>query len=325
MSNDTWTTRRLIRWMSGHFESKQVDAPRVVAEMLLSHVIACDRMRLYMEADRPAAPHEREALRELVRRAGEHEPVQYLVGKASFYGMELAVDDSTLIPQPCTEDLVTAVLEHLKVRDAGDHPWSPSDPDSRTRDVPAPRIADIGTGSGCIAVAIARHRRDARLLATDIEPRAIELARHNAVRAGVNDRVAFAVGAGLGPLGDRAPDSGQGGAVAHPVAFDVICSNPPYIPDAEWNDDDAVQHSVRTYVPERATRGGADGLDVIRPLLEGCAAHLVPGGLVIVEIADSRRDAVLEIARAADGLVDAEILRDSEGYWRFVRAVRAER
>ncbi len=114
----TWTTRELLRWMTGNFESKGVDAPRVVSEMLLAHVLGCDRMRLYMEVDRQATEDERGRLRDLVRRAANHEPVQYLVGRASFFGFELAVNDSTLIPQPCTADLVTITLEYLAAQDA---------------------------------------------------------------------------------------------------------------------------------------------------------------------------------------------------------------
>ena len=135
----TWTTRQLLEWMTPHFAAKAIDSPRVVAEMLLSHVIGCDRMQLYMEVDRPAPPLELASLRELVARAALHEPVQYLVGHAWFFGRQFAVTRSVFIPRPCTETLVEHVIQ-----------WRRTAPGHV-----ASVIADVGTGSGSIAVSLA--------------------------------------------------------------------------------------------------------------------------------------------------------------------------
>ncbi|MCP3903157.1 MAG: peptide chain release factor N(5)-glutamine methyltransferase [Planctomycetes bacterium] len=290
-NGEAWTTRRLLAWMTERFTQRDLDAPRIVAEMLLAHVLGCERLRLYMEADRPASREELSTLRALVVRADAHEPVQYLVGRASFFTRDLIVDDSTLIPQPCTEDLVEAVLA-----------WH------RGREIDGPvRIADIGTGSGCIAISLAAQLPDATILATDVVPAALELAERNAKAAGVEGRIELVAGPGLEPL------------LAAGGVFDVICSNPPYISDAEW-DGGQVQRAVRDFVPASALRGGPDGLDIIRPILAGAGAVLAPGGLLAMEIGHAQRDAVLALAGAAGGLGEARVEKDHEGYWRVLLA-----
>jgi release factor glutamine methyltransferase len=289
-----WTTRRLLEWMTSHFQARGIDSPRVVAEMLLSHVLGCERMRLYMESDRPATAVELATLRLLAARAAAHEPVQYLVGQTWFFSRAFEVDRSTLIPRPSTETLVEHVLHWLRA--------TPGHAD--------PLMADIGTGTGCIAISLAAQLPGAHVIATDVEPGALELASRNAARHRVEDRIEFLPGALLEPL-RHVP------AIAR---FDVICSNPPYISDREW---EAVAPNVREFEPAGALRGGADGLDVIRPLIAGSGQWLKPGGLLAVEIAHSQRDAALELARAA-GLVDPGVLKDHEGLWRVLLATRAE-
>jgi release factor glutamine methyltransferase len=311
-AEEAWTTRRLLDWMAGHFQSRKIDESRVVAEMLLCHVLGCERMRLYMEVDRPASPEELAALRELVRRAAEHEPVHYLVGRRGFFGREFLVDHSTLIPQPCTEELVSRVVRwcadrRAEIEGPGDEaageeadaapPWSPL-------------IADIGTGTGCIAVSLALHVPHARLMATDIVTEALALAGRNAARFDIADRIEFIEGSLLEPLHAR----GDG------ERFDVICSNPPYIPDHEW-ESGQVDEGVREYVAATALRGGPDGLEHIRPLIAGAGALLKPGGLLALEIADCQRDAVLDISASA-GLVGADVHRDLEGHWRIFMATK---
>jgi release factor glutamine methyltransferase len=315
VTDEPWTTRRLLRWITERFETKGVDAPRVVAEMLLAHVLECDRMRLYMEVDRPATPDELAALRELVTRASDHEPVQYLVGHTTFYGRTFLVEPATIIPQPATEDLVSAVLAGVgadapplgTAADAEDEGDAPAPPPTG----PPLRIADVGTGTGCIAITLARQLPSATLLATDVAAEALDLARRNAERHGVADRVELVEGDLLEPL------------LAAGDAFDVVCSNPPYIADDEWNDG-RVDRAVREHVPERATRGGPDGLDFIRPLIAGAAATLRPGGLLAVEIGHAQRDAVLRLVAETPGLVEAEVTPDYEGFWRVLTARRAE-
>ena len=287
-----WTTRRLLEWMTGHFEAKGIDSPRVVAEMLLSHVIGCERMRLYMEVDRPAEPLELATLRELVARAARHEPVQYLVGHAWFFSLQYAVSRCVLIPRPSTETLVEHVIR-----------WCRAAPGHAE-----PLVADIGTGSGCIAIALATQLPGAHVVATDVSEEALAVARRNAATHGVADRIEFRRGPGLDPL------AGGPGA-----AYDVVCSNPPYISDDQWQ---AVGANVKDYEPDSALRGGPDGLDVIRPIIAGAAALLCPGGRLVVEIANEHHDAVLGLVEQTGALAEPVVLKDHEGLWRVLVAER---
>ncbi|MCZ6834592.1 MAG: peptide chain release factor N(5)-glutamine methyltransferase [Planctomycetota bacterium] len=290
-SDDQWTTRTLLRWMIDHFESRGIDSPRLVAEMLLASVLECERMRLYMEADRPASQAERDTLRELVTRASKDEPVQYLLSEAWFFGQPFHVDPSVLSPRPSTETLVEHIVHELKGRE----------------DLKAPRIADIGTGSGCISTSIALNLAQATLLATDISEPALEMARKNAAKHSVADRIEFGTGSLLQPLVDRGE------------RFDAIGSNPPYIPDHEW---DSVEPNVKDYEPHGALRGGTDGLEYVRPLIEGAGEWLVPEGVLAIEIAACQEKEVIAIAKQTGWYDAIEVLKDHEGLPRVLVAKR---
>jgi release factor glutamine methyltransferase len=277
--------------MADRFAAKGVESPRVVAEMLLSHVLDCERMGLYMQADRPASQVELATLRGLVQRAANHEPVQYLVGHAWFFGKQFVVDRSTLIPRPSTETLVEHVIRWLKLN-----------PGHAT-----PLIADIGTGTGCIGISLALALPDATVHATDIATEALQLARDNAQKHGVADRMEFREGSLLAPFRERTPGA----------RYTVICSNPPYIPDHEW---EAVERNVKDHEPARALRGGKDGLDFIRPLIAEAPTLLAPGGLLAIEIADCQRDDVIDLAKRTGQLAEIDVLKDHEGLWRVLTA-----
>lgn len=301
--SDPWTTRRLLAWMSDAFTKKGLDSPRLSAELLLSHVIGCERLRLYMEADRPATDLERENLRELVGRALNHEPVQYLVAKAYFFGLPFKVDKRVLIPRPATETIVEHVLQHARATPgfggaAGD----------------GLLIADVCTGSGCIAIALAKQLPGARIVAPDISADALDLARENAIAHGVADRIEFLEGDLFEPLLD------------HPVtrarnSLHYLVSNPPYIPDHEWP---ACAPNVRDHEPHIALRGGVDGLDCVRRVIEGGPTLVRPGGLMLVEVADSTAPAALDLMKSQPAMAEAEILKDFEGLPRVIRARKAD-
>lgn len=288
MPPDTWTTGRLLTWTTAHLERKGIDSPRVAAEMLLAHVLGCRRLALYMDTARPASELERAAFRELVERAVNHEPVDYLVGQAPFFSMMFTVSPAVLIPRPSTETLVEHILQHAR----------------RTPGFGQPTILDIGTGSGAIAVTLARHLPRAHVIATDLSADALAIARDNAERHRVADRIEFRHGHLYEPLA---------GIRAH-----YLISNPPYIPDSEW---DAVAPNVRDHEPTTALRGGPDGLDLIRPLIAGAPDHMEQPGQLVVEIASVQRDAVLTLATAA-GFTDPHILADHEALDRVLVASR---
>ena len=268
--------------------------PQLVSRMLLSSVLGGTDIELYTDPDRPASPEDRASLRELVARAANHEPVQYLVGRADFFGRSFKVDPSTLIPRTATETLIQLVLDEARSRTATPESGMPI------------RLADLGTGSGCIAITLARQLPGSTVLATDIVQEALELASTNAMDHDAGDQIDFRLGSGLEPLEDESP-------------FHVIAANLPYIPDADW---ESLDENVRDHEPQTALLGGSDGLDVIRPVLRGVKPHLVEGGLLVMEIDPAQGDAVLQLAQEEAGLVRCEILPDEFGDRRLLRAFR---
>lgn len=275
--------------MGSAFGQKGLDSPRLLAELLMAHVLGCERLRLYMEADRPASDEERARLRMLVGRALKHEPVQYLVAEAWFFSMPLYVDSRVLIPRPSTETIAECVVQSARGLDG------------------VVRIADVCTGSGCLAVAMAKHIPGATVVASDVSKDALEVARMNAERHGVTDRIQFGFGDLLAPLECEA-------------GFDFLVANPPYIPDHEWRE---VEPNVRDHEPELALRGGVDGLELIRPIIREAPSKVRPGGVLCVEHAASHAEDILAFANDMGEWCDAEILEDFEGLPRVLRAVRA--
>ena len=306
-----WTTRKLLAWMKEAFSKAGIDSPQLCAEMLVAHVLGCERLKLYTDPDRPASPLERQSLRDLTGRALKDEPVQYLVGEAWFFSMPFVVDKRVLIPRPATGTIVEHVLQHARAT-----PGFGGEPDGRFGEGVV--IADICTGSGCVAVALAKQMPGAHVVATDISAPALEVAALNAARHKVADRVDFLEGDLLAPL------------AAHPVAkgkgsLHYLVSNPPYIPDEEWESADpetGVQANVKAYEPAVALRGGADGLDAVRPLLTDGPALLRPGGLILVEVAASRAAEARALAEANPLLEAVRVLKDFEGLPRTIVARR---
>ncbi|MEX0653148.1 MAG: peptide chain release factor N(5)-glutamine methyltransferase [Phycisphaeraceae bacterium] len=282
-----WTTRRLLEWTAEHLKRRGVDNARLASEMLLAHVLGVQRLKLYMDPHRPATDLERATFRELVARASNHEPVDYLVGQAPFFSMLLDVSPAVLVPRPSTETVVEHVIQHAR----------------RTPGFHAPLVADVGTGSGAIAIAIAKHMPHARVIATDLYDDALAVAKQNAAKHEVADRIEFRQGNLYEPLkGER-------------VRY--LLSNPPYISDAEW---EAVEPNVKDYEPEHALRGGVDGLRDLRVLIAHAREHMDRPAQAVFEIAASQKQAVLALAEEADGLANAHVLADHEGLPRVLVA-----
>src|SRR4051812_14572327 len=191
-----WTVRRLLEWTSSFFTRKGVDAPRLSAELLLAHVLDCPRIKLYTDYERALADADRARLRDLVQRAGEHEPIAYLTARAHFFNLEFEVTRDTLIPRPDTETLVENVIQTVR----------------RQMVLDAPRVLDLCTGSGCIAAAVAHSLKTAVVIATEISPAAAAVARRNAERLGLAGRVTVLEGDLFAPLG----------TIIDPQPFDLI-------------------------------------------------------------------------------------------------------
>ncbi|WP_426753445.1 peptide chain release factor N(5)-glutamine methyltransferase [Myxococcus sp. Y35] len=275
MSSEPWTIRRVLAWTTQHFEKRQVDAPRLTAEILLSHVLKLSRVRLYVDLDRPLSKDELGAYRGLIERRMAGEPTQYLTGMREFYNRPFKVDARVLIPRPETELLVEAALRALP------------------RDAPG-RALDVCTGSGCIAISLAAERPQATVIATDLSPDACALARENAEALGVADRVTVLQGDLFAP-------------VPADARFQVVVSNPPYIASG---DIPGLSAEVRRE-PKLALDGGPDGLVAVRRVVTGARQWLEPGGLLAMEIGEDQGPAVLELLRAA-GYADARVEKDLE-------------
>ena len=301
----TWTTRDLLAWMSNAFESADLDSPRRMAEMLLAHVLGCDRLRLYMETDRPASPLERDTLRDLVKRALKNEPIQYLVGEEVFFTMHFRVDKRVLIPRPSTLTIVEEVLQHSRN--------NPSDNALRESDAGTGiMIADVCTGSGAIACVLAKNLPGARVIATDISYDALEVAQLNITNHHLEDRVELISGDLLEPI------------INHPIAgnnasLNYLCSNPPYIPDHEW---DAVEANVKDHEPTLALRAKDNGMEFVAKLINDAPRLLVGSGMLLIEIASCNAEQCLDLAEQHELLEAPRIAKDSDGLDRVLIAYR---
>ncbi len=288
---DAWDVKRLLEWTTAFFARKSIDAPRVSAEMILGHVLSLERIRLYTQIDRALTAQELAAFRDLVKRAGEHEPVQYLVGKAHFFSLELAVSPAVLIPRPDTETLVDAVLRRLKLEGKSHEPL---------------RVLDLFTGSGAIAVALAKHLPAAMFVATDISAEAATVAKNNADTLGVGARVDVRVGDLFEPVAGEMP-------------FDVITANPPYVPSG---DIARLDRNVRDYEPHLALDGGPDGLDAFHRLLREAPAHLTIGGRLYAEMQFDQAATLKGLAEASGAWVNVQVERDLAGHERALILTR---
>jgi len=271
---------------------KGVDSPRLQTELLLAHLLQQPRMRLYLSFERVLTPAEVDAFRELIRRRGQREPLQHIVGSTCFCGLEIAVNRHALIPRPETELLAERGWTFLNQLASDDR--SP------------PAALDFGTGSGCLAIALASKCPAAEVTAVDISAEALALARQNAARHGAADRIHFLAGDGFAALPPGA-------------CFDLIISNPPYVPTAEIA---TLQPEVRDYDPRQALDGGADGLDCARRLAAEAGSLLKPAGRLMLEFGDGQAEPLRAIFQQQKWIVEA-IVEDYTHRPRFLVAARA--
>jgi release factor glutamine methyltransferase len=281
--------RRSTRYLADHGSP----SARLDAELLTAHALGLRRLDVYLQHDRPLREEELVPMRELVRRRGKGEPVAYLVGEREFWSRPFRVTPDVLIPRPETELVVERALPWARHR-AGAHGGGL-------------RIADLGTGSGCLAVTLAVELQGARVWATDVSTSALAVAEENARRLGTADRVHFLEG----PWGAPLRDLGQ---------FDVIVTNPPYVATSEL---DGLMQDVRDHEPRLALDGGEDGLDAYRALLPDVSALLSPAAAFLLEVDPTRAARVVELVAEALPATAVEIHADLAGHDRVVEALRA--
>ena len=319
LTEEVWTVRGILEWIEGYLGRHGDENPRVSAQWLVSEALELSRMQLFLDLDRPLTLEERDTLRDYTRRRGAGEPLQYITGKTAFRHIEVQVRRGVLIPRPETEVLVSEALALLpapgKPQDAfdaallrqleGDDAAVESEDETPLELL----VADICTGSGCIACSIAYEHPATRVVATDISPVAVELAADNARMLELDDRVDVVE-----------CDLGEGVDPALMGAFDLVVSNPPYVPSGVLAD---IPREVADFEPALALDGGDDGLDVFRRLLAWCSRALKPGGGLAFELHETCLD---EAAReAADaGFADVRIVRDLADRPRVLTARKSE-
>ncbi len=275
-----WSVVELLKTTIAFFSEKRIDEPRLSAELLLGHVLGLQRLQLYLDHERPVTPAELVAFRAACRERLQGRPVQYIAGEAFFYGYRFFVDERVLIPRPETE----LVLEHAMERLAA----------SGLASAQSPSILDIGSGSGCIAITLALRLPGARVTAADLSADALDVARRNAEAHGVSERITFVEADALSAsFAEKA-----GGP------FDMVISNPPYIPEAEWA---TLQEEVKQHEP-RLALVAPQGFEYYESIVAAAPALLRKGGVLCFELHADGAEGVSKLV--ASGFSGIEVMQD---------------
>ncbi len=285
-----WTVIDIIKWGTGYLAEKGFDEARLTVELLLGETLGVKRFDLYVKHDQPLKKSELDKFKVLLKRRLSHEPVQYILGKTNFYSIEIKVDKRALIPRPETEILAEAVIEHCRTF-------------LSQKDVV--RVLDVGTGSGCLAIAVAKFVKNSSVVAIDKSAAAIELAKENARGTGTEEKITF-VQSDFLKLESNVFETG----------FDVIISNPPYIPESELA---SLAQDIRDFEPVDALSDGRDGMIFFRRISEAAPRLLRDGGWVFVETADGQAKEVARIF-SENGGTDLLVKRDLSNIERVVRS-----
>jgi release factor glutamine methyltransferase len=287
------TGLELLQWSTNTLKDHQIENPRLNAELLLAHSLNLNREELYVRLHRELREGEKEALERLIQRRISGEPLQYILGRQEFWSINFKVDPRVLIPRPETELLVEQSLSILSEKTFEQNP----------------SVLEIGTGSGAIAIALAKEVKNIFLVATDISRDALILAKENAKSAGVQDQIQFVNGDLLGPF--RSSKQRE--------VFDLILSNPPYIIRSEIG---SLAKEVRDYEPVVALDGGEDGLEFYRRLISQALSYLRKGGWFLLEVGQGQAERVAKQIQGSGTFLEPQILPDLAGIERVVKAQR---
>ena len=288
---EAWTTQKLLQWTKDFFTKKGSDAPLLAAEVLLATALDCQRIDLYAKFNEVPVEPQLGTFRAWVKRHGAGEPVAYLVGHKEFYSLKFNVSSDVLIPRPETEHLVMAALDCVS---------------KLPETTGTPKIADVGTGSGCIGVTLAKQLDSVAVVAADISPAALAVAASNVELHDVGEKVQLV-------------ESDLLSALPVDQMFDVIVSNPPYVGRKEV---ETVDENVANFEPELALFGGEEGTEIIARLIEQAASRLVAGGFLIFELSPMIADACASLVEGQGGFELVELQKDYAGHKRLVIAQR---
>jgi release factor glutamine methyltransferase len=293
LAMQSWTIQKLLNRTAKYLADKGVDSPRLSAELLLGDVAGLKRIELYTQFDKPVTKEQLDRLRDLVKRAGQHEPIAYIIGKAEFYSLELNITPDCMIPRPETELLVERAIEFLRKRPSKQF------------------VCDLCTGSGCIAVAIAKNFPDADIIATDISDAALSIAAKNVEKYQVNNRITFLCGDLFEPIVPQLDIE----------RFDLIICNPPYVSSAEF---EKLGKNVKDYEPRSALFAGDNGLDIYRRIIERVEQFLKPDAALMLEIGYSQGQPVRELLEQTGCFSKVAIEKDFHNNDRIVIAKKVK-
>ena len=289
----SWTIKKLLEWTTDYLGQSRLEQPRLAAEILLSHVLGCQRIDLYVQFDRRPEPVQLGEFRALVKRAAAQEPVAYLTGQAHFLSLEIEVSPAVLIPRPETEVLAASAIDfcrHETIR-------------------PTVDVLDLCTGSSCIAIAIGANVVETEIVAVDKYPEALEIARRNIAKHDLEGRITLLES----DLFERIDQGPKG-------IYDLIVSNPPYISERAYEN---LPSSVKNYEPVEALLAGEDGLDIHRRIISGAETYLADEGCIMLEAAYNQSEPVICFLEQAGNFKEISTIRDHLGHQRVVKARKA--
>ncbi|MBW2359023.1 MAG: peptide chain release factor N(5)-glutamine methyltransferase [Deltaproteobacteria bacterium] len=295
MRHKSWIIKDLLKVTADYLKEKEIDSPRLTAEILLSHQLNTDRVNLYLNFDQPLTEKEISGYRSLIKRRLRHEPIQYITGSQEFWSLDFMVDPQVIIPRPESELLVEQAINRVGANFA---------PQNQS-----PKILDLGTGSGALAISVAKEVPQARFWATDLSAAALSLARSNAEKHGVSERIQFMRGDLWDPI------------INLDITFDIIISNPPYITSEEYND---LAPEVRDYEPRLALDGHEGGMYFIEKIIQGGLDYLSPGGWLIMEMSPDQTEKALVLVEQIKGYGEKTRIKDYSHIYRVVMAQKVD-
>ena len=290
---ETWNIQKLLNWITDYFEKNEIDAPRLSAEMLMAHVLKLSRIELYTNFNTPVKKPQLDTLHTLVKRAAASEPLAYMIGRTEFYSLEIKVTPDCLIPRPETELLVERAIEFLRKRQAPQY------------------ACDLCTGSGCIAVAIAKGVADVNIIATDICDAAMAVAAENVAKHQLDRSIHLLCGDLFAPIIEGLDET----------RFDLIASNPPYVSTSEY---ETLEKNVKDYEPLKALCAGPHGLDTIKRIIEQAPQHLNPAAALMLEIGYTQADAVVKLLEQTGEFGDINVEKDYAKNDRLITAIKKD-
>jgi len=291
-SGNEWTILKVLKWTTSYFKSRSIESPRSSAEILLAHTLDINRIDLYLQYDQPLNSDELEKFKALIKRRAAREPVAYITGIKEFWSLELVVTKDVLIPRPDTECLVEASLSILSAASADNSDLKPM------------HILDLGTGSGAIVLALAKEQPMHSYFASDCNIKTIKVAKKNAEKNNLDEKVSFFTGDWLSPLNDSK------------ISFDMIISNPPYI---RTGDIAGLQPEIYEYEPRIAIDGEGDGLNSLKHIIYSAHTLLKRYGTLLIEIGHDQRDALSRIIENCGKYENIVFSKDYSGYYRVLQ------